>query len=88
MLMTLLCDYYRMITLSNGLTALLVEDPKTDKAAAAMSVGVGHLSDPVGSYKEYPPLLRGALTTSRRLDRMTCRGKFNFRRFAPSYPSL
>ncbi|ORY54263.1 Metalloenzyme, LuxS/M16 peptidase-like protein [Leucosporidium creatinivorum] len=35
-----------MITLSNGLTALLIEDPKTDKAAVAMSVGVGHLSDP------------------------------------------
>lgn len=41
-----------MITLSNGLTALLIEDPKTDKAAAAMSVGVGHLSDPVSRYED------------------------------------
>lgn len=52
MLMTLLGAWYRMITLSNGLTALLIEDPKTDKAAAAMSVGVGHLSDPVRYQKE------------------------------------
>jgi secreted Zn-dependent insulinase-like peptidase len=37
----------RLITLSNGLKALLVSDPKTDKAAASLSVGIGHLSDPV-----------------------------------------
>eukprot|EP00753_Platysulcus_tardus_P022606 PLAT9806.1.p1 GENE.PLAT9806.1~~PLAT9806.1.p1 ORF type:complete len:1049 (+),score=595.91 PLAT9806.1:117-3263(+) len=37
---------YRHITLENGLKALLVSDPETDKAAAAMSVGVGHFSDP------------------------------------------
>lgn len=32
--------------LENGLEALVVSDPKTDKAAAAMDVKVGHLSDP------------------------------------------
>ncbi|GAA6026785.1 hypothetical protein JCM8097_005860 [Rhodosporidiobolus ruineniae] len=37
---------YRFITLDNGLTALLISDSKTDKAAAALGVQVGHLSDP------------------------------------------
>ncbi|GAA5879693.1 hypothetical protein JCM8547_008957 [Rhodosporidiobolus lusitaniae] len=37
---------YRFITLANGLKALLISDPKTDKAAAALGVQVGHLSDP------------------------------------------
>ena len=37
---------YRIIKLQNNLQALLISDPKTDKAAASLSVGVGHLSDP------------------------------------------
>ncbi|SDA07204.1 BZ3501_MvSof-1269-A2-R1_Chr4-3g07251 [Microbotryum saponariae] len=37
---------YRLVTLSNGLKALLVSDPTTDKAACALSVNIGHLSDP------------------------------------------
>ena len=37
---------YRVVTLPNELRALLVHDPKADKAAAALSVQVGHLSDP------------------------------------------
>lgn len=37
---------YRIIQLPNNLQALLVSDPSTDKAAASLSVGVGHLSDP------------------------------------------
>ncbi|GAA5835179.1 hypothetical protein JCM3766R1_006893 [Sporobolomyces carnicolor] len=37
---------YRLITLRNGLTALLISDPQTDKAAASLSVQIGHLSDP------------------------------------------
>ncbi|PWN53939.1 hypothetical protein IE53DRAFT_76240 [Violaceomyces palustris] len=37
---------YRLITLANGLEALLIHDPEADKAAAAMDVRVGHLSDP------------------------------------------
>ncbi|GAA5999333.1 uncharacterized protein JCM10292_001210 [Rhodotorula paludigena] len=37
---------YRFLTLRNGLRALLISDPKTDKAAAALGVQVGHLSDP------------------------------------------
>lgn len=37
---------YRLVTLSNGLECLLVHDPTTDKASAAMDVNVGHLSDP------------------------------------------
>ncbi|GAA5854680.1 hypothetical protein JCM5353_000824 [Sporobolomyces roseus] len=38
--------YYRLVTLRNGLTAMLISDPKTDKAAASLSVQIGHLSDP------------------------------------------
>lgn len=38
---------YRMIRLENGLEALICSDPSTDKAAAALNVRVGHLSDPV-----------------------------------------
>ncbi|BGP38130.1 metalloprotease [Rhodotorula kratochvilovae] len=37
---------YRIIMLENGLEAVIISDPKTDKAAAAMDVQVGHLSDP------------------------------------------
>jgi insulysin len=37
---------YRSILLPNGLRALLVSDPATEKAAAAMDVHVGHQSDP------------------------------------------
>ncbi|KAL2024660.1 hypothetical protein VTK56DRAFT_6861 [Thermocarpiscus australiensis] len=36
---------YRVIRLPNQLEALLVHDPKTDKASAAMDVNVGSLSD-------------------------------------------
>ncbi|KDE02956.1 hypothetical protein MVLG_06522 [Microbotryum lychnidis-dioicae p1A1 Lamole] len=39
-------DTYRLVTLSNGLKALLVSDPTTDKGACALSVNIGHLSDP------------------------------------------
>lgn len=39
---------YRALTLRSGVRALLVSDPKADKAAAALSVGVGHLADPRG----------------------------------------
>jgi secreted Zn-dependent insulinase-like peptidase len=38
---------YSIIRLANGLEAVLISDPTTDKAAAALSVRVGHLSDPV-----------------------------------------
>lgn len=41
---------YRLITLTNGLEAMLIHDALTDKAAVSMSVGVGHLSDPVSSF--------------------------------------
>ncbi|KAJ3359614.1 Insulinase (Peptidase M16) [Allomyces javanicus] len=38
---------YRLIRLNHsGLTALVVSDPKTDKAAAALDVHVGHYQDP------------------------------------------
>ncbi|KAG9014054.1 Insulinase (Peptidase M16) [Tulasnella sp. JGI-2019a] len=37
---------YRYIKLPNALEALLISDPKADKAAAALDVEVGHLSDP------------------------------------------
>ncbi|CAO1629238.1 unnamed protein product [Parajaminaea phylloscopi] len=37
---------YRIVRLANGLEALLIHDPTTDKSSAAMDVRVGHLSDP------------------------------------------
>ncbi|KAI5119937.1 hypothetical protein M0805_002126 [Coniferiporia weirii] len=37
---------YRVVRLENGLQAVLVHDPSTDKAAASLDVAVGHLSDP------------------------------------------
>ncbi|PGH21335.1 hypothetical protein AJ80_03386 [Polytolypa hystricis UAMH7299] len=37
---------YRVIRLPNKLEALLVHDPNTDKASAAMDVNVGNFSDP------------------------------------------
>ncbi|GMH33522.1 hypothetical protein BSKO_01356 [Bryopsis sp. KO-2023] len=37
---------YRIIVLENGLKALLISDPRTDKAAAALDVNVGSFSDP------------------------------------------
>lgn len=37
---------YRGLQLANGLKVLLVSDPTTDKAAAALTVDVGHMSDP------------------------------------------
>lgn len=40
---------YRLIKLDNGLEVLLIHDSTTDKAAAAMNVGVGSLSDPVNN---------------------------------------
>ncbi|MCP4297929.1 MAG: peptidase M16, partial [Proteobacteria bacterium] len=38
---------YRTINLKNGLEILLISDPETDNAAAALDVKVGHFSDPV-----------------------------------------
>lgn len=37
---------YRALQLANGLKCLLISDPDTDKAAAALTVSVGHMSDP------------------------------------------
>lgn len=37
---------YRVIQLPNQLEILLIHDPVTDKAAAAMDVNVGSFSDP------------------------------------------
>lgn len=37
---------YRVLTLDNGLTALLVSDPEADKAAASMNVSVGSAQNP------------------------------------------
>uniref|UniRef100_K3W5F3 Insulin-degrading enzyme n=1 Tax=Globisporangium ultimum (strain ATCC 200006 / CBS 805.95 / DAOM BR144) TaxID=431595 RepID=K3W5F3_GLOUD len=38
---------YECVELSNSLQVLLISDPKTEKASAAMDVHVGHQSDPV-----------------------------------------
>ncbi|WP_181869917.1 insulinase family protein [Halomonas sp. DQ26W] len=37
---------YRVLSLKNGLSALLVSDPDADRAAASMNVGVGSTQDP------------------------------------------
>ncbi|WFD22426.1 insulysin [Malassezia equina] len=37
---------YQLVRLANDLEALVISDPETDKASAAMDVRVGHLSDP------------------------------------------
>ncbi|TFH88291.1 peptidase M16 [Billgrantia azerbaijanica] len=37
---------YRVLTLENGLTALLVSDPDADRAAVSLNVGVGSAQDP------------------------------------------
>ncbi|RXK37995.1 insulysin [Tremella mesenterica] len=37
---------HKYFTLPNGIEVIVVSDPKADKAAASMEVGVGHLSDP------------------------------------------
>jgi insulysin len=37
---------YRVVRLPNQLQALLIHDPETDKAAAAMDVNVGSMADP------------------------------------------
>lgn len=39
---------YRYIELGSGLRALLISDPRTDKAAAALEVQAGHFDDPEG----------------------------------------
>lgn len=38
---------YRLIRLANKLEALIISDPDTDRASAALDVHVGNLSDPV-----------------------------------------
>lgn len=38
---------YRLIKLANQLEVLLISDPDTDRASAALDVHVGSLSDPV-----------------------------------------
>lgn len=44
---------YRLIRLPNQLEALLIHDPNTDKASAALDVHVGNLSDPVSLFLYY-----------------------------------
>ena len=39
---------YRYIELKNGITAVLISDPKAQKAAAAIDVGIGSFDNPVG----------------------------------------
>ena len=43
---------YEFFRLSNHLRVMVISDPKTEKAAAAMDIRVGHLSDPL----EFPGL--------------------------------
>jgi len=41
---------YRVIELPNKLQALLIHDPETDKASAALDVAAGSASDPKDMY--------------------------------------
>ncbi|SGY41131.1 BQ5605_C003g02474 [Microbotryum silenes-dioicae] len=45
-LLALVSHSSSLVMLKNGMEVLLISDPKADKAAAAMDVKVGHLSDP------------------------------------------
>jgi len=38
--------HYRIITLPNALTALIISDPDTDKAAASLDVNIGSFAEP------------------------------------------
>ena len=38
---------YRALLLGNGMKVVLVSDPTTDKAAAALDVNIGFMSDPI-----------------------------------------
>jgi insulysin len=38
---------YRMLRLGNGLLTVLIHDDHADKAAACLSIAVGHMQDPV-----------------------------------------
>ena len=40
---------YRVLRLKNGLRALLIHDAAADKAAACLSVNIGHLTAPLSS---------------------------------------
>ena len=44
---------YRGLVLGNGLKILLVSDPTTDKAAAALDVNIGHMSDPISGLAHF-----------------------------------
>ena len=37
---------YRGTVLANGIKVVLVSDPTADKAAAALDINIGHMSDP------------------------------------------
>lgn len=64
---------YRVIRLPNQLEALIVHDPKTDKASAAMDVNVGSFSDEdempgmahAVEHVNAPPVMRPEHKTSR-----------------------
>ena len=44
---------YRGLVLENGMKVVLVSDPTTDKAAAALDVNIGHMSDPVAGLAHF-----------------------------------
>ena len=60
---------YRLLQLTSGLEAVLVNDLKADKSAACLTVAAGYLQDPVSARKTP----HETLTLLTRI-RMTCRG--------------
>lgn len=43
---------YRLLRLSNGVQAVLVQDERTEMAAVSVHLSVGHLQDPVRSHPQ------------------------------------
>ena len=44
---------YKGLVLDNGMKIILVSDPSTDKAAAALDVNIGHMSDPISGLAHF-----------------------------------
>lgn len=65
---------YRALRLPNGLRALLISDPRTDSAAAALSCGVGHMSDPwnIAGLSHFLEHMVGKVVLTLELSTYTC----------------
>ena len=55
---------YRLVRLANQLEVLLISDPETDRASAALDVHVGNLSDPVRKNKIVTIIIKSLFSLS------------------------